>query len=151
MRIYYIWEQNACTDGMLILTSKYSAKLKQYYYFMPNFLKQYGIGDFSCLGQLVAITQYSILLVHPALTLAILVQRLFWSIQMSITEMIQPSAHARGLLQSFLSLCLLLSLLLHTSFIFKSRVPLGFLCCSQCICCVDFVENALFKSSGQIC
>ena len=34
---------------------------------------------------------------------------------------------------------------------FKSRVPLGFLCCSQCICCVDFVENALFKSSGQIC
>ena len=33
----------------------------------------------------------------------------------------------------------------------ESRVPLGFLCCSQRIYCVDFIENALFKSSGEIC
>ena len=33
----------------------------------------------------------------------------------------------------------------------ESRVPLGFLCCSQRMYCVDFFENALFKSSGEIC
>ena len=33
----------------------------------------------------------------------------------------------------------------------ESRVPLGFLCCSQHMYCVDFVEDALFKSSSEIC
>ena len=33
----------------------------------------------------------------------------------------------------------------------ESRVPLGFLCCSQRMYCVDFVKNALFNSSGEIC
>ena len=33
----------------------------------------------------------------------------------------------------------------------ESWVPLGFLCCSQHMHCVDFIENALFKSSGEIC
>ena len=28
---------------------------------------------------------------------------------------------------------------------------LGFLCCSQHMCCVHFVENILFKSSGEVC
>ena len=28
---------------------------------------------------------------------------------------------------------------------------LGFLCCSQRMCCVHFVENILFKSSGEVC
>ena len=32
----------------------------------------------------------------------------------------------------------------------ESRVPLGFLCCSQRMYCVDFIENTLFKSSGKI-
>ena len=32
-----------------------------------------------------------------------------------------------------------------------SCVPLGFLCCSQRMYCVDFVENALFKSFDEIC
>ena len=33
----------------------------------------------------------------------------------------------------------------------ESLVPLGFLCCSQRMYCVDFVENALFKSYDEIC
>ena len=33
----------------------------------------------------------------------------------------------------------------------ESQVPIGFLCCSQRMYCVDFVENALFKSYGEIC
>ena len=33
----------------------------------------------------------------------------------------------------------------------ESRVPLGFLCCSQCMYFVDFVENALLTSSGETC
>ena len=33
----------------------------------------------------------------------------------------------------------------------ESWVPLGFLCCSQHMYCVDFVENTLFNSSGEIC
>ena len=34
---------------------------------------------------------------------------------------------------------------------FESKVTLGFLCCSQGMYYVDFIENALFKSSGEIC
>ena len=33
----------------------------------------------------------------------------------------------------------------------ENRVPLGFLCYSPRMYCVDLVENALFKSSGEIC
>ena len=33
----------------------------------------------------------------------------------------------------------------------ESRVPLGFLNCSQRVYCVDFVETTLFKSSGETC
>ena len=33
----------------------------------------------------------------------------------------------------------------------ENWVPIGFLCHSQHMYCVDFVENALFKSSGKIC
>ena len=33
----------------------------------------------------------------------------------------------------------------------ENRVPLGFLCCSPRMHRVDFIENALFKSSGEIC
>ena len=32
-----------------------------------------------------------------------------------------------------------------------NKVPLNFLWLSQDMYCVDFVENALFKSSGHIC
>ena len=31
------------------------------------------------------------------------------------------------------------------------HVSLGLLCCFQCMHCVDFVEDALFKSNGNIC
>ena len=33
----------------------------------------------------------------------------------------------------------------------ENKVPLGFLWCFQDMHCVAFVENALFKSSGNIC
>ena len=33
----------------------------------------------------------------------------------------------------------------------EHRVPLGFLWHFQHMYCVDFIENALFKSSGDIC
>ena len=35
-------------------------------------------------------------------------------------------------------------------FFIKIQVSLGFLCCFQWMHCVDFTENALFKSSGNI-
>ena len=38
--------------------------------------------------------------------------------------------------------------LLHT---YANKVPFGFLWDFQGICCVDFIENASFKHSGDIC
>ena len=48
------------------------------------------------------------------------------------------------------SVCLLPSYLYVPRLHVENRVPLGFLCHSQRVYCVDFVENALFKSSGEI-
>ena len=50
-----------------------------------------------------------------------------------------------------LSVCYRASCYIPRLIYVESRVPLSFLCCSQRMYCVDFVENALFKSSGEIC
>ena len=46
-----------------------------------------------------------------------------------------------------LSVCCRASCYIPPHLYTESWVPLGFLCCSQHICCVDFVEYALFKNS----
>ena len=51
------------------------------------------------------------------------------------------------------SVCVSVTMLTATylAFFIEIQVLLGFPYCFQCMHCVDFAENALFKSSGDIC
>ena len=49
------------------------------------------------------------------------------------------------------SVCLVGNCYIPRVFFVEIQVSLGFLCCFQRKYCVDLVENALFKSSGDIC
>ena len=48
-------------------------------------------------------------------------------------------------------MCQLLRQLLYTCLYVANKVPLGFLRNFQGMYCVDFIENASFKSTGDIC